>query len=162
MRATSEIGDLAEVLVNYQLAAAGLAVFFPSASHLPYDLLVDVAGGRFLRIQVKGSLAPRVQRGVPSQGYIFNSVGSSRNRRSRGEYKADDFDWFAFAALDREQVLYVPAADIIAKSTKQESILISRFENEAAASLQALLDDAARVREGLIYCQSCSRLSNHA
>lgn len=154
MRPASEIGDLAEILVNYQLSVAGLAVFAPSASHLPYDLLADLNRGRFLRIQVKGSVAPKLQNGEPTQTYAFNVRQSQR-----GLYTPENLDWFAFVALDIEQIIYAPASEILSKPNGQVGFSAERFNNEHAASKQALLDDAMRGREGLAFCPGCSRLT---
>jgi len=149
-----EIGDIAEALVNYQLSSAGLAMFAPSASHLPYDLLADVGNGRFLRIQVKG--ASQVRPAQPS--YVFNVITMGR----KDGYCIDDLDWFAFAALDLEQVLYVPAIDVIEKNTRQFSVPLTRFQMEAEASKRALIEEAQRVRDGLSFCEGCGRLASCA
>ena len=154
MRPAAEIGDLAEVLVTYQLSVEGLAVFSPSCSHVPYDLLVDTQSGTFVRIQVKGATSPRIMRGQPSNTYVFNL-----KRGQRGAYTTENLDWFAFVALDIEKVLYVSAKEVLSKNITQTGILASKIIEEAEASKQAVVTQALQVEKGLAYCSECSRLT---
>ena len=158
MKQTYEIGDLAEMLVNYQLSSAGLITFAPSAGHLPYDLLVDVRNGSFLRIQVKGSKSPRLLAGRVTQSYVFNTTAGG----ARSNYHVGDVDWFAFVALDLEKILYVPAETVIAKQNSQFSVTTARFASDGEVSLRAVPEDARRDRVGLSACQDCNRPAQYA
>lgn len=157
MRPSSEIGDLAEVLTNYHLAAAGLVAFAPSMSHLPYDLLVDTSYGNFLRIQVKGSRNPRVLRGKVTNSYVFNIVVNERNGRGKRQYQPSDLDWFAFVALDLEKVLFVPSHEVLSKKISQFSVTTARFANESVDSLAAVVDDARRCVENSDLVRLCNQ-----
>ena len=55
-------GELAEILFLHKAASQGLVVAKPWGDNLPFDFVVGMRKGRFVRVQVK-STARRYQRG---------------------------------------------------------------------------------------------------
>jgi hypothetical protein len=100
---TRQRGDFAEAAVLHALTEAGLLVFMPFGRFGPYDMIVDMPGGRLVRVQVKSG---RVRRGC----VIFNSC-STDHGRGREDYlgKADVFAVHA-PTPDSVYVLDVAAA----------------------------------------------------
>lgn len=150
----SGLGDIAEVLVNYQLARQGLIVFAPNVLHLPYDLLVDAGRGQFCRIQVKSTQTSRVVKGKPTNSYTFNVA-----QMHKAQYKTTDVDYFALVALDLERVLYIPAKDVIAREKNQMSILRRQFMEDTGTSLHNFAEHIKTCRGRLGAYVDCTHLA---
>jgi hypothetical protein len=99
-------GKAAEHLVVADLILQGYTAFL-SDQGLPFDVVVEFAG-RLLRIQVK---ATRCQRSVPQRvlerpGYLFSHKRAGK--AGARAYRGDEFDLYAFVALDIRCVAYLP------------------------------------------------------
>jgi hypothetical protein len=95
-----KVGRVGVYFVAYQLERRNVAATV-AAEGLIYDILIDVAG-HMLKLQVKTCSAVRRagHKHSPSIQYAFGL-----HRR----YVGGVVDAFAFVALDREEVLFVPA-----------------------------------------------------
>jgi len=91
VRGTTETGRTAEFLVCYVLQCNGIEAHHINAST---DVIAILKTGKMIRIEVKGASQP-VKRGHRSS-YIF------------GKNLSDNAEWYAFVALDREAVFFVP------------------------------------------------------
>jgi hypothetical protein len=98
---TRQRGDLAEAAVVHAFKAAGIAVLLPFGGFQAYDLVVDLPGGRLVRVQVKSG---RVREGC----VIFNCRSTDHGRGQRG-YKGRA-DVFAVHATTGVYVIDVAAA----------------------------------------------------
>lgn len=102
-------GKAAEHLVVADLLLNGFQAYL-SDQGLPYDVVLDV-GGRLLKVQVKSTLKQRAvpQRALERPGYLFN-----HKRAGKGgvrQYIGNEFDLFAFVALDVRCIAYLPFAN---------------------------------------------------
>jgi len=109
-----EIGTAAEMIVCADLILCGHRAFL-SSQGLPYDVVLDI-GTRLLRVTVKGTLAAAVRpaREASRVCYQFAALRSKRLKTGRSvtwAYTSNDADVFAFVALDRRIVGYVPIKD---------------------------------------------------
>lgn len=131
-------GDLAESLVNYQIMERGFPVVVASAGHAVYDLLVDMGRyhpGKFLRVQVKGAASAPVKK---PNSYHFSCLRSG----ARDAYAANAVDYFAFAALDIQKVLFIPAVDVVSSGKTQVIIHRKKFDADDGDSLDRMLGAA--------------------
>ncbi len=102
-----EIGKAGEHLVCCDLISQGYRAFL-SDQGLPYDVLVDL-GSKFLRVQVKTTLAPRELncKGRQSRiGYSFSARRCGKNGQQR--FTDSDCDVVAFVGLDKKIIAYLP------------------------------------------------------
>ena len=78
---------------------------------MPYDLAVDTLG-RIIRVQVKATYYPRNHQ--PSMranpAYFFNIRRAGRG--GHRVYREDEFDIYAFVALDRRIIAYFAKAEL--------------------------------------------------
>lgn len=70
---TRQRGDLAEAAVLHAFTEAGLLVSTPFGRFGPYDLIIDLPGGRLVKVQVKSG---RVREGC----VLFNSCSTDHGR----------------------------------------------------------------------------------
>ncbi len=105
------IGDLAEHLVACDLIAQGYRVHMTSAGSY-YDIILDDKG-RLYRLQVKGSMKPK----VPPYQYKFNVLANSTHT---------NFDLIAYVAIDQKMIAY----EVVTK-VNQRYISIKSFESMA-------------------------------
>lgn len=93
---------MAEATVLHALTTAGLLVLLPFGRFGPYDLVIDIPGGRLVRVQVKSG---RVRDGC----VIFNSC-STDHGRGRVDY-VGRADVFAVHAPTADAVYVLDVAD---------------------------------------------------
>jgi hypothetical protein len=100
-RASSKrTGELAELAFMYQAARLGFVVAKPYGDSERYDQVVDAGGGRFVRVQVKGSNS--VQYGA----YLVNM-----QRHANGKvipYDASEIDFLAAFVMPEEMWFVIP------------------------------------------------------
>ena len=104
-----EVGRAAEYLVCADLILNGWTAFLTDQG-VPYDVLVDTGPER-IRIQVKSTLAPKwpaQQERTPAYLYHPRRAG----RGGRRIYGDDEFDIFAFVALDRRLIAYFAVPEL--------------------------------------------------
>ena len=95
-------GDVAETLVLFKLLNMGYDAH-DARRDLPYDIVVDVGGGRICRVQVKGR-----RQGVRGRFDFRAQRGDWRSATGTYAYTEADFDVSAFVALSLERVIFVP------------------------------------------------------
>ncbi len=105
---TRHRGDVAEAAVLHALTKAGLLVLMPFGRFGPYDMVIDLPGGRLVRVQVKSG---RVRRGC----VLFNSC-STDHGRGRADY-AGKADVFAVHAPTDDGVYVLPVAEAATRVT---------------------------------------------
>lgn len=101
-----QIGKAGEYLVCADLICRGY-IAYPSEQGLPYDVVLD-ANGRLLKVQVKTT---RTYKQTPQRVGNVNTYGFNVKRRGKGNRSRTTFetcDLFAFVALDRRIVGYLP------------------------------------------------------
>ena len=106
-----EAGRAAEYLVCADLILNGWTAFLTDQG-VPYDLLVDTSHER-VRVQVKATLSPKCpgnnqERITPAYFFHPRRVG----KRGTRKYGDNEFDIYAFVALDRRQVAYFALAEL--------------------------------------------------
>jgi len=105
-----EVGRAGEHLVCADLLLAGWTVY-PTAQGMPYDLAVDTAS-RVVRVQVKSTFYPKHpqphMRANPA--YFFNTRRAGRGGARL--YRENEFDIYAFVALDRRIMAYFAKAEL--------------------------------------------------
>lgn len=127
MRSSTETGRTAEFLVCYVLQCIGIEAHHVNAST---DIIATLKSGRLLRIEVKGSSEP-VKRGHRAS-YVFRRTFTN------------NAEWYAFVALDKELVFFVPSAEITGKSI---TIHNSKFsEAEQKRSVESIGDQEGEVK----------------
>ena len=99
-------GKAAEHLVVADLLLNGFQAYL-SDQGLPYDVVLNV-GGRLRKVQVKSTIKQRAvpQRTLERPGYLFNHKRSGKGGLRR--YIGNEFDLFAFVALDIRCIAYMP------------------------------------------------------
>lgn len=105
---TRQRGDAAEAAVLSALTDAGLLVLMPFGRFGPYDMVIDLPGGRLLRVQVKSG---RVRKGC----VIFNSC-STDHGRGRTDY-VGRADVFAVHAPTATGVYVLDVAEATTRAT---------------------------------------------
>jgi PD-(D/E)XK nuclease superfamily protein len=105
-----QLGKAAEHLVCADLILQGHSAFLADQG-LPYDVVVDL-NGQLKRIQVKGAHIRYIkpQKSSPVEVYRYSLRRAKKGDRPIG---AHECDYFAFVALDRKLIAYVPIADLI-------------------------------------------------
>lgn len=107
VRDTSAIGDTCEGMVLAALLKSGRTVLLPFGNRLRYDLVVEEADGRFMRVQCKTA---RFVNGAIS----FNT--SSVHKRSNGQVVRRNYegeaDLFGVYCPKLEKVYLVPVSDV--------------------------------------------------
>lgn len=100
-----QIGKAGEYLVCADLLSKGFNAF-PSDQGLNYDVIVD-HGGRLFKIQVKTTLRHRQHDKRPAHNgqYRFSIRCGLKGRR---KVDSVDCDVFAFVAMDRKLIAYLP------------------------------------------------------
>lgn len=108
-----EIGKAAEHLVCADLILQGYTTYLTDQG-LPYDVVVDL-NGKLLRIQVKGTCAPRVIPDTPhTKKYMWHVRRAGKGaKRIIGN---DEFDVLALVALDIKQIAYMRLDDKVPQS----------------------------------------------
>jgi hypothetical protein len=105
-----EVGRAAEHLVCADLLLGGWSAY-PTAQGMAYDLAVDTAG-RVIRVQVKATYYPRHpqphMRANPAYFFSIKRAGRGGHRI----YRDDEFDIYAFVALDRRIIAYFAKAEM--------------------------------------------------
>ncbi len=96
-------GTLTEAKVLTALAERDLSVFLPFDADEPYDLLVDLRDGRFVRVQCKT--------GRERGGCIVFNACSTDHGRGRRSYQGRA-DVFGVWCQGRDEVYVVPVADV--------------------------------------------------
>ena len=109
-----QIGKAAEHLVCADLLLQGYEAYLADQG-VAYDVIADV-GGRLVKIQVKATTSPR--RSSLIRGDIKDLYVYSNRRAKRGARVIEPgiADFFAFVALDRKLIAYVPVGLIVGKS----------------------------------------------
>ena len=103
-------GDVTEAAVLAALVRHGLPVLIPFCPDGPYDLVVDVGEGHFVRVQCKTA------RPTPGGTVEFNSLSTDHGGGAQTYVgRADVFGVFC-PALDR--VFIVPVADATRSKTR--------------------------------------------
>lgn len=127
MRGSTETGRTAEFLVCYVLQCNGIEAHHVNAST---DIIATLKSGRLVRIEVKGSSEP-VKRGNRSS-YLFSRTSTN------------NAEWYAFVALDKELVFFVPSVEIKGKSI---TIHNSKFsEAEQKRSVESISDQGGETK----------------
>lgn len=102
-------GNLGEAKVAAELIEKGYPVFMEFGDLSRVDMIVEVAAGRFVRVQVQcyrsRNGAVVVDRRKTGPGYQF-------------EYTLDDVDLFVVYVYDRDVLLYIPASVICSERRK--------------------------------------------
>lgn len=104
------IGKAAEHLVCCELILCGLNAFMVDAGQ-PYDVLVDSGGGRFLRVSVK-TTTRMYERAGCYPVYRFSLRKTARGYQPERRSSVSEVDVFAFVALDRRLVAFLPVDDV--------------------------------------------------
>lgn len=119
-----QVGKAGEYLVCADLIMQGYIAYL-SEQGLRYDIVADI-NGRLIRIQVKTTIKykaiPQRKEYIPS--YLFNVRRCGKGGRKK--YKKNEVDLFAFVALDRKLIGYVPFNKI--KTTM--TFRVKDFESE--------------------------------
>lgn len=90
-----------------------------SDAGLPYDILVDLGGGKFGRVQVKSTCKMMQARQDKNGKWRHTKLYRFVMRAGRkGDRKIDgsNCDYFAFVALDRRIVAFMRHSDVVAKN----------------------------------------------
>lgn len=128
------VGSQAESLAKFQLQTQGWIVSDAGSGHAPYDLIVDRGVGytpQFLRVQVKGTKAPREKQ----NSYVFNTKRRSTKHSGFDHYQINEIDIFALVALDTRTVVFKPAQEILDLQVKQLSISTTQFLQEGGSDV---------------------------
>jgi hypothetical protein len=99
------VGQAGEHIVAADLLLRGVPTHLAAAGS-PFDVLAEV-GTRIIRLQVKTTRCIRsihTQRSNPIYFFKINRCGKAGVRR----YEESAFDAYAFVALDRREVAYLP------------------------------------------------------
>lgn len=116
MGTSTKSGDIGEALVVAEAAKRGLNPSLPLSNDLRYDMIID-RDGVLEKVQVKttspkdGKLSPKLDMTV------YASAGVSNNRNQTVKYQLGDFDWLVVVDSDSEKCYYVPANEVIGKSS---------------------------------------------
>lgn len=113
-----QIGKAGQHLVCCDLILQGFSAF-PADEGSPYDVLVDVEG-QIIKMQVKSSMKPSTC-GKTRHKYNY---GTRRAKKSRKRTDIDTVDVFAFVALDKRVIAYLPVKDMLSKDGKALKQLI--------------------------------------
>lgn len=98
-------GTAAEHLVCADLLLSGFRAFLAD-QNCPFDVAVDIGGGRIVRLQVK---ATRSQRSVPNRdasAYMWHVRRAGKGGKRL--YGSTDFDLLALVGLDIRRIAYLP------------------------------------------------------
>ena len=105
-----EVGRAAEHLVCADLLLGGWSAY-PTAQGMAYDLAVDTVG-RVIRVQVKATYYPRhpqpTMRANPAYFFSIKRAGRGGHRI----YREDEFDLYAFVAVDRRIIAYFAKVEL--------------------------------------------------
>lgn len=103
-----DVGLRSEIALANRFVQLGYAVFLPVGHNHRYDLLVEGAAGRFVRVQCKTG---RLTKGV----IRFNTVSVRSNRKDvhRRSY-AGEVDAFAVWCPQNQRAYWVPVEDLAA------------------------------------------------
>lgn len=96
---TKQKGAIGEHAVALDLLKRGFRVLKPINEDSPYDYLVDIGNGRFIKIQVK----LRNNWFVPK-----NRVWSDARGRHTSKYTSDEVDVIAMTDIDTLSIAYIP------------------------------------------------------
>jgi hypothetical protein len=95
-------GYVAEHLVRYRMARAGLQFFDPTFQQKNCDLLVRGASGKYYRCEIKGT-------GGIAVNLVKSRYSSSEKKTKQVHYTAaDEIDFFIFVDLHNEVIFVVP------------------------------------------------------
>jgi hypothetical protein len=97
-----QLGKAGEHFVCYDLIYQGYNAFLADQG-LPYDIIVD-DGGNLLRVQVRSC---QKLRDFPKSKSVYR-FGTRKGKGTVRKIAARDVDIFAFVALDRPLVAYLP------------------------------------------------------
>ncbi len=107
IRNTSAIGDTCEAMVLAAALKAGRIVLLPFGHRLRYDLVLEDASGKFLRVQCKSA---RLVNGA----IRFNT--SSVHKKSNGQVLRRDYtgeaDYFGVYCAETGKVYLVPVGEV--------------------------------------------------
>ena len=130
------IGKIGEHLVCADLLGQGYMAFIV-AEGLNYDVLLDDRG-KIYRVQVRSTRKPKeYKRERDGIVYVCSTYRFYIRQGKKGKNKVEqyDVDVFAFVALDKKQIAYIPYYDILNKSGKIKSLIEFRDNNKWGKSL---------------------------
>jgi PD-(D/E)XK endonuclease len=113
---TKEKGSVGELRVMYEASLRGYGVLTPHGDFARYDLVVD-RKGRLERVQVKSVTPVDGVISVHTKTMSFDSSQDINNRSKITKYKTGDFDWLAVYDLTNHNVYFVPAAEVVGRSS---------------------------------------------
>ena len=103
MRDTCSVGNTTEGIVLGALLQAGYRLLLPFGAGHPYDIALDVGGGKIMRVQCKTG---RVENGA----VFFPTASWCRDNNYRS-YR-EDVDYFGIYCPGTREVYLVPIADV--------------------------------------------------
>lgn len=126
LSSTLQVSKASEHLVCAELLLRGWNVFIADAG-LPYDVVVDLGNGLFCRIQVKSTTR---MYGRPGYSPIYR-FAIRRSRTGERRVSSEACDYFAFVALDRRLIAWLPAAQV--RTRDGLSKILIEFKTRAVA-----------------------------
>jgi hypothetical protein len=113
LSASLQAGKAAEHIACAELILQGWNAFVVDAG-LPYDVLVDLSGGRFSRIQVKATCQTTRPRNYPGRSPAFRRCRFALRRSRCGvrRISLESCDQVAFVALDIRAVAFLTVAAV--------------------------------------------------
>ena len=111
-------GKAAEHLVVADLILAGYQAFLADAGS-PYDVVIDVGGGRLDTIQVKSCARAKTTRRGKTPAYHF-SLRQGRDGKAQNDQGI--ISWFAFVTIDTRHIAYLPTNALTRKGRLIQTI----------------------------------------
>lgn len=115
-----QVAKAGEYLVCAELILQGYNAMLSDAGS-PYDILVELSNGRFIKIQVKSTCDLLIRKPTINRKYGTSPAYRFAIRRSRTNDRRVDLnkiDYFAFVALDRRLIAFLKASDVATKDGK--------------------------------------------
>lgn len=113
-----QVSKAAEHLVCAELLMRGWNAFLADAG-LPYDVVVDIGGGRICRVQVKSTTRMYEHAdGLPHYRFAIR-----RARTGTRAVAADSCDYLAFVALDRRLIGFLAVANVRTRTGRAKSLM---------------------------------------
>lgn len=107
------IGYMGEQVVKLDLFRHGFFEIYEAQSGSPFDLRVGIGNDRFLKVQVKTAVRPRIgpaTQKIASYKFEFTTHPGRRTNKRR-PYSRGQVDIFAIVGLDQAMVGYVAAGE---------------------------------------------------
>lgn len=141
------IGKIGEHLICADLLSQGYMAYIV-AEGLNYDVIMDDQGDIY-RIQVRTTQKPKEY--TRKDGDIITSCTTYRFYIHQGKGSVNmveryDVDVFAFVALDKKQIAYIPFCDILNKRGKIKTLIEFRDGNKWGKSLDQFADFPSKER----------------